>query len=838
MLTESDFRLPRTVIPRHYTITVEPDLETFGFRGTEVVDIDVLEPVDEIVINALDIDIERGELVHLASGKRLGIDVLYDKDRERATLELDGRADPGPWELHLDWNGELNDQLHGFYRSTYELESGEQRILATTQFESTHARRAVPCWDEPDLKATFGVTLVVDEHMTAISNQPESGREHLGDGRVAVTFEDTMIMPVYLLTFIVGELDATDPVDVDGVPLRVVHRPGQGHLAAFALEAGAHGLRYYADYYGIPYPGDKLDMIAVPDFAWGAMENLGAITYRDSDLLVDPDRATQAEIERVAGVVHHELAHMWFGDLVTMKWWDGVWLNEAFATFMEVKADDHFRPEWKSWLYFGADRSAAMEIDSLTTTRPVEFPVASPDESNAMFDVLTYEKGSAVLRMLEQYLGEEVFRSGISSYLKKHAYGNTVTDDLWEALEAASGEPVGDIMHPWIYQGGLPHLHVAPVDGGYHISQEQFRYLGVGDGHWRVPMLYRTEGDVRRLLLDEPTMVESEGPIVANAGGHGFYRIRYDASVLSDFEENIAGLEPAERFAVVKDVWASVLAGETPIGAFLELASALRDEREPIVWNAILPALNELRHVAASDDRPALDAYIRDVVSPTVDRLGWVPEQGEPERVRQWRGDILRAMGIMGADPATIEDAREVLSHADEDRGVDADTVSAALAIVAANGSMSEYEDFLRRFRGSDNPQERNRYRRAMTAVPEPEAARRTFDLVLDGTVRRQDANGTLALMLGHRDTGPATWQALKERWTEVLDVLDPGNLRRLLDFIYFRSEPDIAADIEDWLTAHPLPGADRHVAQQLERLDVRVGLRRRAAGELGEALT
>ena len=838
MLTEADFRLPRSVIPRHYNITIEPDLETLTFEGSQVVDVDIDEEVGSVVVNALDIVIESGELVQPATGKRLSVTPTYDPERERVTLDLDGRAEPGIWELHVKWTGELNGQLHGFYRSVYTLESGEEKVLATTQFESTHARRAVPCWDEPDLKATFGVTLIVADGLTAISNQPEISRDPLDDGRVKFTYQDTMVMPVYLLTFIVGEFEATEPLNVDGVPLRIVHRPGQGHLTAFALEAGAHALMYFADYYGIPYPGDKLDMIAVPDFAWGAMENLGAITYRDSDLLVNTGRATQAEIERVAGVVHHEIAHMWFGDLVTMKWWDGIWLNEAFATLMEVKANDHFRPEWRGWLYFGADRNAAMEIDALTTTRPVEFPVASPEESNAMFDVLTYEKGSAVLRMLEQYLGEDAFRSGVTAYLKKHAYGNTVTDDLWEALEASSGEPVGEIMHSWIYQGGLPHLHVVSTSAGYRIAQEQFRYLGAGDGRWKVPLMYRTPEGLERILLDEPVDVAGERPLIANAGGHGFYRIRYDHDLLASFVADMAVLDSPERYALVKDVWASVLAGATPVGDFFDLASTLRDETEPMVWNALLPALNEVRHVTSSDDRHALDEYIRKLAATAADRLGWAPDQGETERVRQWRGDILRAMGVMGSDPATIDQARVVLEQAQADpSAVDADVAAAALSIVAAKGDMTDFDRFVERFQLAETPQETNRYRRALTAIPEPDAARRAFVMVLDGTIRRQDSTSTLSLLLGHRDTGVATWERIKARWPEVLEAMDAGNLRRMLDYIYFRSEPEVASDIEQWLTANPLPGTDRHVAQQLERLDVRVALRERVAVELGAAL-
>jgi len=825
------------VVPRHYSITIEPDLENFVFSGSEIVEVDVQEPVSQVVLNSLDLVIDTCELVQLASGRRIATDVVYDRDAERVNLELGEVAEPGPWQLHMSFRGVLNDGLHGFYRSSYTDDSGQEKFLATTQFESTHARQAVPCWDEPDLKATFGVTLVVPDGLMAISNQPEKAREQRGDGTVAVTFRDTMVMPVYLLTFIVGDLEASEPVDVDGIPLRIVHQPGRGNLTSFATEAAVHGLQYLAGYYGIAYPGDKLDMIAIPDFAWGAMENLGAITYRESDLLVDPGRATNAEIERVAAVVSHELAHMWFGDLVTMRWWDGVWLNEAFATFMEVKCVDHLRPEWNAWLYFGADRSAAMEIDALTTTRPVEFPVASPQEASAMFDVLTYEKGSAVLRMHERYLGEDVFRDGIRHYLRTHAYSNTVTDDLWRSLEEVSGEPIGEIMHSWIYQGGLPDVQVTSKKRGFQLSQEQFRYLLPGEGSWSVPLLYRTDAGEGRLLLRDTVDIEGEGQFVANAGGHGFYRVRYDPELLAAFTSDMSVLRPAERYSLVKDVWASVLASDTPVGAFVELVSTLVGEREPMVWNAVLPALNEIRHVAAADDRTRLEQFVCDLAAPAAADLGWRRGASETDRIRQWRGDMLRAMGIMGADDATITEAKARLDRPESNGGVDADVDAAALAIVAANGSFADFEYFADRFANAGTPQESNRFRRALTAVPTDDAAKKTFEMILDGSIRRQDAASTLSLLLGHRDNGAASWSRVKAEWDTVVAVLDLGNIRRMLDFIYFRSEPEVAADIEGWLAAHPLPGADRHVAQQLERLAVRVGLRSRVTGELSAAM-
>ncbi len=347
--------------------------------------------------------------------------------------------------------------------------------------------------------------------LLALSNGAEIGREDTGDGRVRVRFADTMVMSTYLVAFVVGPLEATDPVDVDGVPLRVVHPLGKADLAGFALDIGASALRYFADYYGIGYPGGKVDLVAIPDFAFGAMENLGCITFRETALLVDPARATQPELERVADVVAHELAHMWFGDLVTMKWWNGIWLNEAFATFMETLAVDHFRPDWDRWTTFALSRSAAYDTDSLAATRPIEFEVVSPADAEGMFDVLTYEKGASVVRMLEQYLGEADFRTGIRAYLAQHAYGNTETTDLWDALEAATGQPVRRIADTWIFQGGHPAVGVDLAAEGtvLRLTQEQFRYLGGDAGaRWAVPVLVRwadaSTGDVheRKELLD------------------------------------------------------------------------------------------------------------------------------------------------------------------------------------------------------------------------------------------------------------------------------------------------------------------------------------------------
>ena len=347
--TEAAFRLPRSVVPRRYKLRIEVDIEASSFRGDEAVAVDVLEPVDQIVLNAADLDVGQGWLTG-AGGVRIDGAIRLDEDSERLVLSLESTAGPGDWTLHLAFAGSLNDKLAGFYRSVYSADDGTERVIATTQMEPTDARRVFPCWDEPDRKAVFSVTLVVAEGLLAVSNSGVLRREPTGDGRVTVTFDDTIPMSTYLVALVVGPLEATDPVDVDGVALRVVHVPGKGHLAPFSLEVGAFCLRWFREYYGIAYPGAKCDLIALPDFAFGAMENLGAITFREQVLLVDPAAVAQGELQRVADVVAHELAHMWFGDLVTMRWWNGLWLNEAFATFMEMRCTDSFRPEWQRWV--------------------------------------------------------------------------------------------------------------------------------------------------------------------------------------------------------------------------------------------------------------------------------------------------------------------------------------------------------------------------------------------------------------------------------------------------------------------------------------------------------
>ncbi|TAJ35068.1 MAG: M1 family peptidase, partial [Nitrospirae bacterium] len=599
------YRLPRLVVPTRYNLRLEPDLSACTFTGTETITVTVQEATAEIVLNAAELEITEA-VIERDGGASHRASVDLNEAAERCRLRFPSPLIPGTWFLRLSFKGILNDKLRGFYRSTYQDSDGRRQGLAATQFEATDARRCFPCWDEPDLKAVFAATLAIDPALTAVSNTAVQS-ERIEQDKKIVQFRDTIVMSTYLVAFVVGKLEATEPVLVGKTPLRIWCVPGKRHLAAIGLEIGAFSLGFFEDYYGLPYPSDKLDLLAIPDFASGAMENLGAITFRESALLVDGQTATHAEIERVADVVAHENAHMWFGDLVTMSWWNGLWLNEAFATFMEMLAVDAWKPEWQRWTSFGVSRAAALSVDGLHSSRPIEYPVRAPREADAMFDVLTYEKGASVLRMLEQHIGPTVFRDGVRLYLRHHAYRNADTGDLWAALGQAARQPVPGLMDGWIFQSGYPLVSVSlhQVNGGSRLvfKQERFTYLPAsalppsagGTSHaalnreqerqWQVPIQIRIHsrgntGTHRLLLTERETSLpvpEGFESVLVNEGGHGFYRVSYAPDLLGRLLHLVPdGLAAVERFNLINDAWAATIAGLIPAGDYLDLTARFR----------------------------------------------------------------------------------------------------------------------------------------------------------------------------------------------------------------------------------------------------------------------
>ncbi len=861
-VTMDAYRLPHGVVPSRYEIRIEPDLAAGTFTGTETITLAVQEPVSEIVLNAADLAL-RAIVLEDGRGARLHGSVTLDEAAEQARLTFPGTVHPGAWQLSLSFDGTLNDKLRGFYRSTVKAaqppaspsggEPASETVLAVTQFEATDARRAFPCWDEPAYKAVFQVTLVIPEELAAISNTRILGEERLpGTGKKAVRFAPTIRMSTYLVAFVIGRLQATQAIQVDGTPIRIWCVPGKAHLGRFAQEAAAFSLRFFQDYYGMPYPGDKLDLIAIPDFAFGAMENLGAITFRETALLVDEQAATHAELTRVADVVAHEIAHMWFGDLVTMAWWNGLWLNEAFATFMEMLAVDAWKPAWQRWVAFGASRAAALLVDGLRSSRPIEFPVVAPKDADAMFDVLTYEKGGAVLRMVEQYLGPAVFRDGVRRYLAEHQYGNAETTDLWRALGQASREGIPEIMDGWIFRPGYPVVTVSLDDSGkgLRFSQRRFLYLPGGEDapeRWQVPITFRARvaGGVRsgRLLLaSAEAQVDLPGVadwVVVNEGGHGFYRVRYAPDLLAKLADAPFDiLAPVERFNLINDAWAMTLAGLFRVGSYLDLTARFRDEGDRNVWTVMLTSFGYLHRVLEAPDRPHLQALVRDRLARAVARFGFSPAPGESELTRQLRGELLRAMGTLGEDPAVQARARDLYAaQRSESASVDPDVLAASIAILAHAGGETEYAEFLGKFKAARTPQEEQRYLYALAGFREAALLRRTLGLTLSGDIRSQDAPYVVRSLLMNVHGREMAWQFVKEQW-DVLERRYPlGGLRRMCEGITGLATAALEEDVRQFFTSRNISLGGKTLEQYLEQLRIAVAFREREGGGLAAYL-
>ncbi len=848
------YRLPRDVLPEHYALVFEPDLASASFRGEATVDVRVLASTSQVVLNAAELDISEAR-ASAHEGDEQEAAVSYRPEEEQAVLSLRSPLEPGRYQLHLRFSGKLNDLLRGFYRSRWRSPDGSSGWVAATHFESTEARRAFPCWDEPDLKATFGVTLIADEGLTALSNAQEISSESLGNGKRRTTFADTVKMSTYLVAMAVGPFELTSPKMVDGVPLRIGSVPGRGALRGLAEEAAAHALSFLRGYFDMPYPGDKLDHIAVPDFAAGAMENLGLVTYREAALLVDPERASQAERQRVVSVVAHETAHMWFGDLVTMRWWDGIWLNEAFATFMELLTTDAYKPEWEVWTSFGADRARALATDGLRSTRAIEHPVGRPEEADDMFDEITYDKGACVLRMIERYLGEDSFRRGIHLYLDRHHHANAATTDLWDALEIASGEPVRATMGTWVSQPGHPLVTVelSTDRSSLQLSQRHFLFQGApGDRLWVVPVTLRyatADGTVRhhQLLLDKRSAVVplagEPAWVLVNEGAWGTYRAHYCDSLRQRLFAALGQLDARERLGLVNDTWAGAIAGLVSLSDPVRLWSLLQADRDPDVWGAIAAGLGLLEVVANEDELPALRRWARQLAASAFADVGWGDEEvgtGHNPRLARLRARLVTLLGALGADPEVRAQARQRLDDADARRSpMHPDLATAIAQVVAAGGAEPEWERLYAHYKDAANPQDEVRYLHALAGFSQPELIQRTLELALSDEVRTQDAPYLVAGVLGRREGCALAWQVIEANWDHMTAHWPPSSFHRMLELLpaLAGAGGDWPARATAWLDSHPVLRGERKVAQARERLGINLALRQRVAGQLATVL-
>src|SRR5882724_5583902 len=666
-------KLTKEVIPLEYCVRIVPDIDRFTFTGTETVKLSVRSPVRQLVLNTLDLKITHASLDSKALPDSA---ITIDKKNELLTLALPSDVATGDHTLALSFSGKINQQGQGlFYMPYQEQGSGAKKVMLGTQFEATDARRFFPCWDEPVFRAHFQLTTVVPENWLAVSNMPIES-EKAATGGKEVHFAATPPMSSYLNVFVAGELDLIESRS-GPTQLRVIATKGKAEMGRYALEATAQILKYYNDYFGVPYPFPKLDQIALPGGFGGAMENWGGITYYESTLLFDPKSSSAETKQDIYEVLAHEMAHQWFGDLVTMAWWDNLWLNEGFASWMGSKCTAHFNPQWEVWLRrnlprdptrrVGIAREQAMEGDARSTTHPIHQGIATEVEANSAFDDITYKKGQSFLRMLESFLGEDVFRDGIRRYIAAHEYSNTTTADLWSALSEASKKPVGEIADGWTQQPGFPIVKVKrEADGKVRLTQERFtvNFENAPPLEWKIPLTYTVIGQAPATLLmtnatDILENIPADRALKLNVNGAGNYRVEYDEPSWNLLMQALPKLGVEDRVNLLSDSWALVGANRAPVSRYFGLVEKLPSSTELAERGQIINVVDFVNGLLVGNPaREKFQRYARSLLRPAFDSLGWESKEGEPPTAGSLRASLINALGDLD-DREIIAGCRE-----------------------------------------------------------------------------------------------------------------------------------------------------------------------------------
>ncbi|MDB4983260.1 MAG: family peptidase [Myxococcales bacterium] len=846
-----NFRLPLDVRPSRYKADLRIDLASKTFEGSLSIDVTLDQPRTELHLHAVALEL----LDARVGGSANAAPASVDAESETVTLTFAPPLPAGNATLELAYRGAFSPGLRGLYRA------GQ---IAVTQFEAADARRVFPCFDEPAFKARWELTLSgVPASAVAISNGVITNDEPDPAGGRRVTFAPTPLLSSYLVATVVGELVASDVITTRDVPIRTWAVPAKKHLTAFAQRTAAAVLPLLEDYFGLPYPFGKLDQIGVPDFEAGAMENAGCITFREVALLLDEATAPLSVQKRVAEVITHELAHQWFGNLVTMVWWDDLWLNEAFATWMAYKIVDQWRPEWRIWMDFEGGKGGAMLLDSLQAAHPIRAEIRNAEEAGESFDAITYEKGGAVLRMIEGYLdtaGQDRFRDGIRLYMQRHREGNATADDLWGALGEASGQPVIiELANGWIRQMGYPVIAMSLDAATNTVTLAQRRFFADPEARetgtpqtWLVPVVLRFRDPTgikeQAVLLDareKKIALHAQGAVswcCGNADARGFFRVAYDGPLLAKLLPAVAELRPSERMALVSDQWALVRAGLVSISAFLDLVASLGGEEDHVVLDDLVGRLGTIEHRHLQDDdasRARFRAFVRGLVGDRAAKLGWGPGGGgkpEDDETRLCRAALLRALVLLARDPAAVAEAERRLPAlgAPPVEAVDPNLLDIVVTAAARRADAARFEELRRRAREEADPAAKRRFLHALARVEEPALAARAVELCLGADVPMQDFTSFLGVLLGNPATRESAWRLVRTRFDEVRAKADsPMLLRRLVEALSALPERRHLEEITAFLEAHPIDGAKQATAQTLERLRMDVALRERLVPEV-----
>ncbi len=854
-------RLSAHIVPERYQIILKPDLEAFTFEGSEVVYLDIKRATKKITLHSKELDIETVNITTSTSAKATvdkpsslwAAKIQYDEKSETVTFKFHQQIPKGRIQLHLAFRGILNDKMRGFYRSKFTYK-GKEKFMATTQFEATDARRAFPCVDEPAAKAVFDVTLIVPGSSTAISNTlPTEIKEHEGGYKV-VQFSQTPRMSTYLLAFIVGDFEfiegyASPPPNLphpggggkQNTLVRVFVTPGKKHQAKFALDCAIKMLEFYNKYFNIPYPLPVLDLIAIPDFASGAMENWGAVTYRESALLVDPEHSSASNKQWVALVIAHELAHQWFGNLVTMEWWTHLWLNEGFASYIEYLAVDHMFPQWDIWTQFAyADLGVALKLDALNTTHPIEIEVYHPDEIGEIFDEVSYSKGACVIRMLADYLGEKDFRDGLRYYLKKHSYFNASTIHLWQAFEKVSKKPVEKIMKNWTSKPGYPLIQVSEKANKLQLTQSRFyssiisKQKSKDKTLWQVPVKVERDSNFAKATSDkkgkgESLLLNSKQTTInvvqtqwvkVNPGESGFFRTAYSSKQLSELRKPIEQkkLAPIDRLGIVRDAFALSEAGQLSTVEALKLIKSFAREDDYTVWVELASGLDTLNSMLfGTRSYENFKLLNQSVFKDIGQKVGWEKKKSESHTHSLLRSLVLHHLGYYGHKETVLKAKKQF-----KNGKIHADLRGAVYSLVAGNGDKVEFEKLKAMYIKETLHEEKNRLGRALGAFRKPAILQKSLAFSLSNNVRPQDSPSIIVSAWVNPYGREVAWKFVKKNWKKLLERYGEGGhmLPRLIKVASFFNTVNQLNDFKKFFKKNPAPGAARAITQVVEKIE------------------
>ena len=842
---EATTQLPRNVRPTHYDVSVVPHAGSLSFDGKATISLDVLDPTDRIVLNALGMTFASATLAPAEGGSAIPAQVSVDPDAQTATFVFPEPLRIGSYRLALDYTGRIGTQANGLFAIDYDTPTGGKRALYT-QFENSDARRFIPSWDEPNYKATFDLTATVPAGEMAVSNMPVAERTELDGGLAKVRFDTSPKMSTYLLFFALGDFERATAM-ADGTEVGVVTTKGKVAQAAGALEASRLVLEDYNDYFGVKYPLPKLDNVAAPGSSqfFGAMENWGAILSFEYILLVDPKISTIGNVQGIFGTAAHEIAHQWFGNLVTMSWWDDLWLNEGFATWMAARATAKFHPEWNTRLNAVGGREGAMNRDAVATTHPVVQKVETVEQLSQAFDAITYQKGGAVIRMLENYVGEDAWREGVRAYMKKHAYGNTVSADLWSAVQAAAGKPILDIARDFTEQPGIPLIRVdsAVCNAGnttLQLSQGEFTKDRPDKTplRWRVPVVAQVAGHARADTVVEggtgTLRVPGCGAVVVNAGQAGYYRTVYGDAQLAAIGKDFAKLDAIDQLGIMNDSWALGMAGLRPASDYLALAEGVAVDADPAIWADIAGTLGSINgHLK---DKPTaqkrFQAYARGVLQPVFDRIGWNAKAADSAPVQLLRTTLIGTLAGLEDEAVIAEARRRFAAGPDDAQAMPPALRSLITAIVANKADAATWDALHAMAKAEKTPMIKNQLYGLLGIAEDKALGRRALELALTDEPGATNSAGMIGSVAGqHPDM--AFDFAVAHR-VQVEKLVDSSSQARYYPGLGSSSaDRAMIAKLRDFAEAH-IPASARNATETaIANIEYRIKVREERIPEI-----